>query len=187
MTDASHWLNPTRSQRERNTTAITPESAFWGPEKAGKCRKGNWKAVKGHPVTSTLSYSSFSDQPFLSPNFINLSTSKGKGMDDKIKRLRNLCRASKKNFQNAVEIGRKNKGFLILIICGLLLPMLSLPASSWGHWDLIAFSNCGSPTYQIHIKGAFVRHYMLSFLINFSFIFTFDLMESNESLLLSFP
>lgn len=44
-----------------------------------------------------------------------------------------LSRASRECGEDEGEVGRKNKGFLIVIICGFLLSTLSLCASSWGH------------------------------------------------------
>lgn len=44
-----------------------------------------------------------------------------------------LYRASQECGKDEVEMGRMNKGLLIVIICGFLLSTLSLRASSWGH------------------------------------------------------
>lgn len=84
-------------------------------------------------------------------------------------------------------MGRKNKGFLIVIICGFLLSTLSLCASSWDHQKPMLPLTAALKCAEFFFKGTFVRSCMPSFLINFSFIFPFDLIELNELLLPRYP
>lgn len=84
-------------------------------------------------------------------------------------------------------MGRKNKAFLIVIICGFLLSTLSLCASSWGHQKLMPPLTMALKCAEFFFKGTFVRSCMRPFLINFSFIFPFDLIELNELLLPRYP
>ena len=81
-----------------------------------------------------LTQSRFSMHTTFIPDLINTSISIKKkkrwGLSRRFNKYEHSLRSSQECVKDDVEMDRKSKGFLILIICGFLLSMLSLSTSS---------------------------------------------------------